>query len=73
MCAFHVGGTAENDMSLGRWEFFIGDHPHMQEENGGHQPFEQITSIEGFMEAGEVGLSAEVIEQVRIARPMAQS
>ncbi len=73
VCAFHVGSTAVNDMSLGRWEFFIGDHPHMQEELGGHQPFEQITLIEGFLDAGEVGLSAEVIEQVRIAGTMAQS
>ena len=42
----------------------------MQEENGRHQPFEQITFIEGFLEAGEVGLSAEVIEQVRIVGTM---
>jgi hypothetical protein len=62
VCAFHVGGTAETESSLGRWEFFIGDHPH---KSAG--PVEQISLIEGSLEAGEVGLSAEVIAQVGFA------
>ncbi|EIE21630.1 hypothetical protein COCSUDRAFT_56833 [Coccomyxa subellipsoidea C-169] len=63
ICAFHVGGTAETESSLGRWEFFIGDHPHLSEGDGERQPVEQISLVEGFLEAGEVGLSAEVIAQ----------
>lgn len=66
MCVFHVGGTADTESSVSRWEFFIGDQPNsgIQDGSGVPQPVEQIALIESFLEAGEVGLSADVIEQV---------
>lgn len=66
--AFYVGvTTGESVESPGsRWEFFIGDHPNTVNSGAIHcrQPMEQIQSIEAYLEAGDVGLSNEVLNQV---------
>ncbi len=69
MCTFHVGGAPDGETSaICRWEFFIGDRPHctsvsIDDLAAARQPMEQISSIEHFLDPGEVAVSTEVAQQ----------
>ena len=68
VCAFHVGGTPNGEMPRSRWEFFIGDRPHCAGAStddlaAERQPIKQISSIEHYLDPGEVAVSTEVAQQ----------
>jgi len=71
ICTFHVGGAPDSETSGSRWEFFIGDRPHCTSVSIGdsdaseRQPMDQISSIEHFLDPGEVAISTEVAQQVQ--------
>lgn len=71
VCTFHVGGAPKGEASGGRWEFFIGDRPHctsvsIDDPAAERQPMQQISSIEHFLDPGEVAISTEVAQQVSL-------
>lgn len=67
VCIFHVGGFVETNADRGggvpRWEFFIGDRPHVPEldSEGKRQPLTQIAEVDVHANPGDVILSWEVV------------
>lgn len=75
VCLYHCGGkilhaanehSAAIDMSLARWEYFLGDSAcaPAEDDRGQRQTMAQIANIEHLAVAGEVIISSEMVQSL---------